>query len=146
MTNYQMLIGGKWESGAESMPVLNPASEQVLATVPAASAADADRALKAAAKAQRVWSRLTGVERGNILRRWAALVDQNKPHLAEILSQEEGKPLPEALGEIDFGRSWLSYYAEFDRRIEGDIVPADKPNEQLWIVPQPVGVVVGIIP
>jgi lactaldehyde dehydrogenase/glycolaldehyde dehydrogenase len=146
MTNYQMLIGGKWESGGESMPVLNPATEQVLATVPAASAEDAQRALEAAARAQRGWSRLTGVERGNVLRRWAELVDQHKPRLAEILSQEEGKPLPEALGEIDFGRSWLNYYAEFDRRIEGDIVAADKPNEQLWIVPQPVGVVVGIIP
>ena len=146
MTNYQMLIEGKWESGAATMPVLNPATEQVLATVPAATPADADRAITAAQKAQKPWSRLTGVERGNILRRWAALVDQNKPRLAEILSQEEGKPLPEALGEIDFGRSWLSYYAEFDRRIEGDIVPADKPDEQLWIVPQPVGVVVGIIP
>jgi lactaldehyde dehydrogenase / glycolaldehyde dehydrogenase len=146
MTSYQMLIGGKWESGAESMPVLNPANEQVLGTVPAASAEDAERALKAAVAAQRDWSRMTGVQRGNILRRWASLVDQHKPRLAEILSQEEGKPLSEALGEIDFGRSWLSYYAEFDRRIEGDIIAADKPNEQLWIVPQPVGVVVAIIP
>jgi lactaldehyde dehydrogenase/glycolaldehyde dehydrogenase len=141
-----MLIGGKWESGAEAMPVLNPANEQVLANVPAGTAHDADRALEAAAQAQRGWARLTGVERGNILRRWAELVDKNKARLAEILSQEEGKPLPEAQGEIDFGRSWLNYYAEFDRRIEGDIVAADKPNEQLWIVPQPVGVVVGIIP
>lgn len=146
MPNYQMLIDGKWESGGENMPVLNPANEKVLGTVPAASAEDAQRALEAAAAAQRGWSRLTGVERGNVLRRWADLVDRHKPRLAEILSQEEGKPLAEALGEIDFGRSWLSYYAEFDRRIEGDIVPADKPNEQLWIVPQPVGVVAGIIP
>jgi lactaldehyde dehydrogenase / glycolaldehyde dehydrogenase len=146
MASYQMLIDGEWESGSQNMDVLNPATEQVMATVPAATPADADRALAAAAKAQKPWSRLTGVERGNILRKWAALVDQNKPRLAELLSQEEGKPLREALGEIDFGRSWLSYYAEFDRRIEGDIVPADKPNEQMWIVPQPVGVVVGIIP
>jgi lactaldehyde dehydrogenase/glycolaldehyde dehydrogenase len=146
MTNYQMLIGGKWESGGENMQVLNPANEQVLGTVPAASAEDAQRALEAAVVAQRGWSRLTGVERGNVLRRWADLVDKHKPRLAQILSQEEGKPLAEALGEIDFGRSWLSYYAEFDRRIEGDIIPADKPNEQLWILPQPVGVVAGIIP
>ncbi len=146
MTNYQMLIAGKWVDGRKSMPVLNPATEQVLATVPAASEEDAQTALKAAVEAQRGWSRLTGVERGNVLRRWAALVDQHKSRLAEILSEEEGKPLAEAQGEIDFGRSWLSYYAEFDRRIEGDILPADKPNEQIWIVPQPVGVVVGIIP
>jgi lactaldehyde dehydrogenase/glycolaldehyde dehydrogenase len=146
MTNHQMLIGGKWVNGAESMQVLNPATEQVLATVPAGTEADAQQALKAAAGAQRAWSRLTGVERGNVLRRWADLVDKNKARLAEITSQEEGKPLAEALGEIDFGRSWLNYYAEFDRRIEGDIISADKPNEQIWIVPQPVGVVGGIIP
>ncbi len=146
MTNYQMLIDGKWESGTDSMPVLNPANESVMATVPTATPADADRALAAAAKAQHAWARRTGVERGNILRQWAALVDKNKPRLAQILSQEEGKPLTEALGEIDFGRSWLEYYAEFDRRIDGDILSADKPNEQLWIIPQPVGVVVGIIP
>ncbi len=146
MTDYQMLIDGKWESGTGTMPVLNPANESVMATVPKATPEDAERALAAAARAQRAWGRRTGLERGNILRQWAALVDKNKPHLAQILSQEEGKPLTEALGEIDFGRSWLEYYAEFDRRIEGDIVSADKPNEQLWIVPQPVGVVVGIIP
>ncbi len=73
-------------------------------------------------------------------------VDQNRERLARILSQEEGKPLAEARGEIDFSNSWFRYYAEFDRRIEGEIIAADKPNEQLWIFRQPVGVVVGIIP
>lgn len=146
MTGYQMPIGGQWVSATDSMEVLNPANEEVFATVPRASEKDVLNALEAAAKAQRGWSRLSGVERGNILRRWAQLVDAHKERLARILSQEEGKPLPEARGEIDFGRSWISYYAEFDRRIEGDILPSDKPNEQIWIVPQPVGVVVGIIP
>lgn len=146
MTGYQMPIGGRWVSAVDSMEVVNPANEEVLATVPRASKEDVLNALDVATKTQRGWSRLSGVERGNILRRWAQLVDAHKERLAKILSQEEGKPLPEARGEIDFGRSWISYYAEFDRRIEGDILPSDKPNEQIWIVPQPVGVVVGIIP
>lgn len=146
MTGYQMPIGGRWVSATDSMEVLNPANEEVLATVPRASEKDVLNALEAAAKAQRGWSRLSGVDRGNILRRWAQIIDAHKERLAQILSQEEGKPLPEARGEIDFGRSWISYYAEFDRRIEGDILPSDKQNEQMWIVPQPVGVVVGIIP
>lgn len=141
-----MWIGGEWVSAPNSMPVLNPANEEILASVPRATEKDALRALDAAAKAQPEWSRRSGVERGNILRRWAQLVDKHKERLAKILSQEEGKPLSEARGEIDFGRSWISYYAEFDRRIEGDILPSDKPSEQMWIVPQPVGVVVGIIP
>jgi len=146
MTEYQMLVGGEWVSGSETMPVLNPATEEVVATVPVASEMDTVRALDGAVQAQRGWARLTGLERGNILRRWAVLIDSSKERLARILSQEEGKPLTEAKAEIDFGRSWVSYYAEFDRRIEGDIIPSDKPNEQIWIVPQPVGVVVGIIP
>ena len=63
-----------------------------------------------------------------------------------MISQEVGKPINEARGEFDFGNSWFRYYAEFDRRIDGEILTPDKPNEQLWIVPSPVGVVTGIIP
>jgi lactaldehyde dehydrogenase/glycolaldehyde dehydrogenase len=146
MSEHRMLVGGEWLAGSEQMPVLNPANEQVIANVPIASESDVEHALQQAVAAQRTWSRQTGVERGNVLRRWARLVDLRKEHLAHILSQEQGKPLSEAIGEIEFGRSWIDYYAEFDRRIEGDILSPDMPNEQMWIVPQPVGVVVGIIP
>jgi lactaldehyde dehydrogenase/glycolaldehyde dehydrogenase len=146
MNEYRMLIGGKWLSSPEQMPVLNPANEEQIASVPVASEKDVENALQQAVRAQHSWSRQTGVERGNILRRWSSLVDREKERLANILSQEEGKPIAEARGEIDFGRSWIDYYAEFDRRIEGDIMSPDMPHEQMWIVPQPVGVVAGIIP
>lgn len=146
MSEYAMLVGGEWVAGKEQMRVLNPATEEAVATVPVASEQEVHRALATAASAQKKWARLTGVERGTVLRRWAELVEKHKDRLARIVTQEEGKPLSEALGEIDFGKSWISYYAEFDRRIEGDILPSDKPNEQMWIVPQPIGVVVGIIP
>ena len=146
MTAYEMFVEGKWIQNGEHMPVLNPANEETIATVPVASQEDVQRALLAAKGAQTDWARLTGVERGRILRKWGHLVEQNKERLARILSQEEGKPLEEARGEIDFGASWLHYYAEFDRRIEGEIVPSDRRDEQIWIVPSPVGVVVGIIP
>lgn len=146
MNHYGMFVEGKWLGGTEQMPVVNPANEEIVAEVPVASHEDIQRALEAAKAAQPAWARLTGVERGKILRSWGRLVEQNKEHLARILSQEEGKPLFEARGEIDFGASWFHYYAEFDRRIEGEIIPADHPGEQIWIVPAPVGVVVGIIP
>src|SRR5215467_11666507 len=106
MEQYQMLVGGEWIKGAERMPVLDPANEQVLAEVPVASGEDVQRALEKAAAAQRSWGRLTGVERGNVLRRWSKLVDQHKERLARLTSQEQGKPLAEAKGEIDFGRAW----------------------------------------
>lgn len=146
MECYGMYIDGKWLAGTATMQVTNPATDEVIATTPVATAGEAQSALLAAKRSQREWSRKTGVERGDILRRWANLVDRDRERLARIISEEEGKPLHEAGGEIDFGNSWFRYYAEFDRRIEGDILAADKPGEQIWIVPQPVGVVVGIIP
>ena len=143
---YQMLVNGTWVSGGGSMPVYNPANEEVVGTVPVASERDVQSALEGAAHSQRSWARRTGVERGAILKRWCELVLKNRERLARIVSQEQGKPLSEALGEVDFGASWISYYAEFDRRIEGDILPSDNPDEQIWVLSQPVGVVVGIIP
>jgi len=147
MTQYQMYINGKWISAVHTMPVLNPASEDTIASVPVASAQDVQRALESAARAQRSWGRLTGVERGAFLRRWYELVTKNRDRLAQIISLEEGKPLSEAAGEITFGTAgYLSYYAELGRSIAGDILAPDRPGEQIWIVPQPVGVVIGIIP
>src|SRR3984885_14226735 len=143
---YGMYIDGRWVDGESVLPVVNPATEATIAEVPVATTRQVEEALQSAARAQRGWARLTGVERGNFLRRWADLVERDRERLARIISEEEGKPLSEALGEVDFGNSWFRYYAEFDRRIEGEILPADRPDEQIWITRAPVGVVVGIIP
>lgn len=145
MQDYGMYINGQWVYSADRIEVLDPATEQPFATVPAANQEQVQHALQTAKTAQKSWGRLTGVERGRVLRKWADLVDQHRDHFARLLSLEVGKPLQEAYGEVDFGNSWFRYYAEFDRRIEGDICAPDKPNEQLWIVPQPAGVAVGII-
>lgn len=141
-----MFINGEWVSSDETVAVINPATEESIAEVPVATDQDIQAALTAAKESQRAWGRLTGVERGAILRRWADLLDENKERISRIISQEVGKPINEARGEFDFGNSWFRYYAEFDRRISGDILSADQPDEQLWIVPCPVGVVLGIIP
>jgi lactaldehyde dehydrogenase/glycolaldehyde dehydrogenase len=143
---YGMYIDGRWVDGESTLPVVNPATEATIAQVPIASARQIDEALRSASRAQKGWARLTGVERGNFLRRWADLVDRERERLARIISEEEGKPLSEALGEVDFGNSWFRYYAEFDRRIEGEILPSDRPDEQIWITRAPAGVVLGIIP
>lgn len=145
MTDRAMYIGGRWVSGEDSLDVLNPATEEVLGRVPVASTQQLEEALNAAREAQVKWARLTGVERGSLLRKWADLVDRNREDLARLVAREVGKPYREALGEVDFGNSWFRYYAEFDRRIEGDIIAADRPDEHLWIVPAPIGVVLGIV-
>ncbi len=144
--HYQMYLNGRWENGTGTHPVLNPATEETIAEIPVATDSQIAEAFQVARKAQRSWARLTGVERGNVLRRWADLLEQNRDHITRVISQEVGKPIMEARGEFDFGNSWFRYYAEFDRRIDGEILAPDKPNEQLWIVPSPVGVVCGIIP
>ena len=144
-TAYQMALGGKWETSKETIDVVDPATEEVFATVPAATAEQVRRTLETAREAQKAWARRTGVERGAVLRKWADLVDKHRDKFARLIAREVGKPLKEAYGEVDFGNSWFRYYAEFDRRIEGEILPADRPNEQMWIVPQPAGVAVGII-
>lgn len=146
MRRYDMLIDGQWISADDTMSVINPANKDTIATVPVASQHDVERSLEAARKSQKAWARLTGVERGAFLKKWGEAVLENKDRLARVVSGEQGKPLAESLGEVEFGASWIFYFAEFDRRIEGDILASDKPDEQLWIVPQPVGVVVGIIP
>jgi len=146
MTAYEMYIGGRWTAGSETIDVVNPATEEVLGTTPVASQRDVEAAIDAAKRSQHAWGRLPATERGAVLRRWATLIDRDRDRLAQVITQEEGKPLSEARGEVDFGNSWFRYYAEFDRRIEGDILSADRPNEQLWIVRQPIGVVSAIIP
>ncbi|MEQ8846763.1 aldehyde dehydrogenase [Botrimarina sp.] len=146
MEEHQLLIGGEWIESERRTEVVNPATEQAFATVASASAEQVDKAVAAAAKAWPEWAKLPAVERGACLRRWADLVDRDSDALARLVTQEVGKPLAEAHGEIQFGNSWFRYYAEFDRRIEGEILPADRPNEQLFIFPQPLGVVSAIIP
>lgn len=141
-----MLIGGEWVTGDESLDVINPATEEPIASVSVASDKMVSAAVEAAAGAWRAWSRRPAVERGRLLRNWADLVERDRESLAKTISGEVGKPITESRGEVDFGNSWFRYYAEFERRIEGEILPADRPNEQLWIIPQSLGVVSAIIP
>jgi lactaldehyde dehydrogenase / glycolaldehyde dehydrogenase len=144
--DHAMYIDGRWVRGDRVIEVENPATEEVIGTVPMAEPAHIEEALEAARRAQRDWARRTGVERGDILRRWAGLIEANAEALAALIVREQGKPLAEARGEVGATAAFLSYNAGFDRRIEGEVMPADQPNEQMWIVPAPVGVVVAITP
>jgi acyl-CoA reductase-like NAD-dependent aldehyde dehydrogenase len=108
---------GKWETTKQTTPVLSPATEETIATVPIADEPTIRAALASAKRAQFEWGRRTGVERGAVLRQWASLVGQNRERLAQLLSQEEGKPINEARGEIDFGNSW------FQQEVFGPVVP-----------------------
>ncbi|MFO1069919.1 MAG: aldehyde dehydrogenase family protein [Geminicoccaceae bacterium] len=143
---YRLLIGGQWveSSGREFIRVENPATEAIIASVPAGSDDDVDRALIAARSAQPAWEALPPVERGRLLQRLARLILENRERLARIVTAEQGKPLAEARGEIDGTALYLTHAAEEARRITGDILPSDNPDEQVWIQRVAHGVVVAL--
>jgi len=143
---YRHFINGQWadSTGKEFIEVENPATEEIIATVPKGTADDADRALTAARNAQPAWEAMPPVERGRLLHRLAQLILENRDRLARVVVAEQGKPLAEARGEIDGTALYLTYAAEEARRITGDILPSDNPDEQVWIERVAHGVVVGL--
>jgi lactaldehyde dehydrogenase/glycolaldehyde dehydrogenase len=142
-----MLIDGALVKGDAGLrPVINPADGKPFAEVPEASAEQARQAIAAARKAQKAWGARAPLERAAIMKRIAGLVRKNAQHLAETVVKEQGKPINEALGEVGGTAEFFDYYAEFARRIQGEILPSDHSGEQVWIQRVPVGVVVAIIP
>ncbi|MDG7013677.1 MAG: aldehyde dehydrogenase [Nitrososphaerota archaeon] len=143
-----MYIDGEWVRGSreETIDVVNPATEQVFATVPRGSREDAKRALDSAAEAQRGWERLAPLERASYLKTIARLIRENSEDLAKVLTSEQGKPLFEARLEVEGSAEHFEYYAEFARRIEGDILPSDNPRQTVMILRLPIGVVAAITP
>ena len=143
---YRHFINGQWVDSTvkEWIEVENPATGQVIASVPKGSADDADRALVAAQAAQPGWEAVPPVERGKLLTALSRLILENRDRLARLVVAEQGKPLQEARGEIDGTALYLTYAAEEARRITGDILPSDSPDEQVWIERVAHGVVVGL--
>jgi len=141
-----MFINGLWTAGSATgeITVENPANEQIIATVPEGRADDAVAALEAAKRAQRKWAALPAIERGRLVSALADAVNANDGILARIVVAEQGKPLNQAMGEIGATETFLRYAAENARRIEGDIIPSDSRNEEVWIRRVPHGVVVGL--
>jgi lactaldehyde dehydrogenase/glycolaldehyde dehydrogenase len=144
--HWRMLIDGDWVDAGQRREVINPTTGMAFASVPEADAAHVDRALAAARQAQPEWGRRAPIERAAIMRRVAGLIRENAAELARLVVQEQGKPISEARAEVGGAAEFFDYFAEFARRIEGEILPSDVRDEQIWIQRVPVGVVVGIIP
>ena len=144
--SYRMYIDGQWSNGesTETIEVENPANEEIIATIPAGTVNDAQHALEAAKRAQPKWAALPPIERAKLLHKLADAVLAQRDHLARIVTLEQGKPIKEALGEVGATETFLRYAAESARRIEGDIMPSDNPNEEVWIRRVPYGVVVAL--
>lgn len=143
---YKMLIGGEWVAGASSgvIEVEHPGDESVFATVPDGVAEDAEAALASAKQAHPAWAAKPPIERGRLVSALADAIDADADNLARLVVMEQGKPLNQAQGEIGATSMFLRYAAENARRIEGDILPSDNANEEVWLRRVPFGAVVGL--
>ncbi|WP_286916104.1 aldehyde dehydrogenase family protein [Pseudomonas sp. UBA6276] len=144
----QAYIDGAWlgaDSG-QAIKVSNPATNEILGTVPKMGAAETRRAIEAADKALPAWRALTAKERSNKLRRWFELMIENQDDLARLMTLEQGKPLAEAKGEITYAASFIEWFAEEAKRVYGDTIPGHQPDKRLIVIKQPIGVTAAITP
>ncbi|MGB5255630.1 MAG: NAD-dependent succinate-semialdehyde dehydrogenase [Woeseiaceae bacterium] len=143
----QNFIDGQWASGgAGTIEVTNPATGQLVVTTANGDAADAEKAVEAAAAAFKTWSRVPAKQRAVLLRNWFNLLMDNAEDLGAIMTAEQGKPLFESVGEIAYGASFIEYYAEECKRVMGDTIPTISNDRRLQTYKQPVGVVGCITP
>lgn len=126
--------------------VTNPANGDVLAYVKKTSADQVNALIEKAAIAQKKWAAKTALERADVLWQWYYLVKQNKEALAKIMTMEQGKSLTESRGEIDYAASFIRWFAEEARRIDGDILTSMKVSQKLLVIKQPIGVTAAITP
>ncbi|TBG87089.1 NAD-dependent succinate-semialdehyde dehydrogenase [Rhizobium leguminosarum] len=141
-------IDGVWTSGdaTKTFDVLNPATGELLASLPDMGAAETRAAIDAAHAAQPGWAARPARERSTILRKWFDLMVANADELAAILTAEMGKPFPEARGEILYAAAYIEWYAEEAKRIYGETIPAPSDDKRMIVIRQPVGVVGTITP
>lgn len=138
----QCYVDGSWcdADSKATMNVTNPADGGVVGTIPKMGQAETSRAIDAAQAALAEWRAKLPKERANILRKWFDLMMSNQDDLALIMTTEQGKPLPEAKGEIAYAASFIEWFAEEAKRIYGDVIPQHQADKRLVVIKQPVGV------
>ncbi len=144
----QCYVGGAWldADGGGVLAVTNPATGAALGTVPSMSAAETRRAIEAANAAWPAWRALTARERAVILRKWHDLMLANREDLAVLMTSEQGKPLAESRGEIDYAASFIEWFSEEARRVYGDTIPGHQADKRIVVLKEPIGVCAAITP
>ena len=140
------LINGQWVKGTSRFDVLDPATGAKLADVANLGAAEAEAAIAAADAAWPAWRTKTGKERSALLRKWFDLLMANQDDLGRLMTAEQGKPLAEAKGEVAYGASFVEWYAEEAKRVNGETLPQFDNNRRLLVLRQPIGVCAAITP
>ncbi len=140
------LINGEWVKGASRFDVNDPATGLKLADVANLGPADAEKAIAAANAAWGPWKNKTAKERSIILRKWFDLLMANQDDLGRLMTAEQGKPLAEAKGEVAYGASFVEWFAEEAKRVNGETLPQFDNNRRLMVLKQPIGVCAAITP
>ena len=140
------LINGEWVKGSSRFDVIDPATGHKLADVANLGPADADAAIAAANAAWPAWRSKTAKERSIILRKWFDLLMANQEDLGRIMTAEQGKPFAEAKGEVAYGASFVEWFAEEAKRVNGETLPQFDNNRRLMVLKQPIGVCAAITP
>jgi len=139
-------INGMWITSSGRIPVDDPATGEVIGTVPKLGRAETRQAIDAAAAAFPAWRARTAKERAVILRKWFDLIMSNQEDLARLMTLEQGKPLAESRTEVAYGASFIEWFAEEGKRTYGDTIPSHARDKRIVVVKEPVGVVGCITP
>jgi succinate-semialdehyde dehydrogenase/glutarate-semialdehyde dehydrogenase len=140
------LIGADWVTSDKTFPVTDPATGAEIARVPNLGAADAKKAIDAAAEALPAWSKKTAKERAQIMKRWFDLLIADTEPLAQLMTAEQGKPVTESRGEVAYGASFVEWFAEEGKRAYGRTIPTTAAGKRYLTIKQPIGVVAAITP
>ncbi|KEZ53815.1 aldehyde dehydrogenase [Metabacillus indicus] len=148
MKRHKLYINGEYmdSTSDETIEVVNPATEEVISAIFAGTEEDANKAIEAAFKAQKQWEKVPSADRGKIVRALGDRLKERRETFIELLMEEQGKPYQQASGEVDTAIDYFYYMSEWARRIEGEIIPSDRPNENILMFRKPIGVVAGIVP
>lgn len=141
-------IEGQWltETPHGSYDLKNPATGEVLVSLPRCQENEVDAAIEAADRAFQTWRKVSAQARADIIRRWYDLMLVHKEDLAKLITLEEGKPIREARGEVDYAASFLRWFSEEATRVRGDTIPSKSPSQRIVTIKQPIGVCAAITP
>lgn len=139
-------VDGSWRDTAEQIAVVDPATQEAIASVASLPLETVDEAVAAAVAAQKLWRERLPVERGRLLRDWAAAMRSNSDDLAVIMTAEQGKPIAESHGEIAYAAAFLDWFAGEGERSYGETIPSHLPGSRLSVQMQPIGVAAAVTP
>lgn len=148
MKQYELFINGKFipNGSREMTDVINPATEEVISQVPKATVEDVENAVDAAYEAQKSWAKVPAIERAGYLMELAQLVKDNAEMFAQTNTAEMGKTIAQSRDEAGWLSEYIIYFAQMARHMKGEILPSDRPNENIFMYKMPIGVVAGIMP